>query len=165
MCTYVGRIKELLITAGGENIPPVIIENEMKAAMVALSNVMVVGDRQKFLAMFVSLKTEVNPESGEPTDVLAKDALYVGGQIGSSAKTVSEAINDPAWKKYIDEGMKKGNSKTTSNAQIIQKWKMLPVDFSEKAGDLTPTLKLKRNVVTKKLADAIAQLYAESGSD
>ena len=133
--------------------------------MVALSNVMVVGDRQKFLAMFVSLKTEVNAESGEPTDVLAKDALYIGTQIGSNAKTVTEALTDPLWKKYIDDGMKKGNSKTTSNAQIIQKWKMLTVDFSEKAGDLTPTLKLKRNVVTKKLANEIAQIYAESGSD
>ena len=51
-----GRIKELIITAGGENVPPVLIENEMKAAMVALSNVMVIGDKRKYLAMLVSLK-------------------------------------------------------------------------------------------------------------
>ena len=51
-----GRIKELIITAGGENIPPVLIENEMKAAMVAISNVVVVGDKRKYLAMMVSLK-------------------------------------------------------------------------------------------------------------
>jgi long-chain-fatty-acid--CoA ligase ACSBG len=78
-----GRIKELIITAGGENIPPgmspfaayqyisllyiyiyiaslVLIENEMKAAMPALSNCMVVGDRQKYLAMLVSLKCKVD---------------------------------------------------------------------------------------------------------
>lgn len=54
-----GRIKELIITAGGENVPPVLIENEMKAAMVPVSNVMVIGDRRKFLSMLVSLKTEV----------------------------------------------------------------------------------------------------------
>ena len=160
MCSA-GRIKELIITAGGENVPPVLIENQMKAAMLALSNCMVVGDRQKYLAMFISLKTDVNPETGEPTDVLAKDTLFVGKEIGSSATTVSEAMNDPAWKKYFDAGMKTGNSTTTSNAQIVQKWRLLPVDFSEKQGDLTPTLKLKRNVVTKKLADAIEELYSE----
>jgi long-chain-fatty-acid--CoA ligase ACSBG len=141
-------------------VPPVLIENQMKAAMVALSNCMVVGDRQKFLAMFISLKTEVNPDTGEPTDVLAKDALFVGNEIGSAATTVTEARDDPKWSKYFDEGMKAGNSKTTSNAQIVQKWKLLAVDFSEKQGDLTPTLKLKRNVVTKKLADDIEALYA-----
>jgi len=51
-----GRIKELIITAGGENVPPVLIENEMKAQMLAISNVMVIGDKKKFLTMLVSLK-------------------------------------------------------------------------------------------------------------
>lgn len=159
-----GRIKELIITAGGENIPPVLIENEMKAEMVALSNVLVVGDRRKFLAMLVSLKCEVDRETGEPTDTLAPDALFVGSQIGSTAKTMTEASNDPLWVKYITDGMKAANKKTTSNAQIVQKWKMLPKDFSEKAGELTPTLKLKRNVVTAKYEDIINTLY-EGGDD
>jgi long-chain-fatty-acid--CoA ligase ACSBG len=135
----------------------------MKAAMVALSNCMVVGDRRKFLTMLVSLKCEVNPETAEPTDRLAADALFVGHQIGSSAKTMSEAAKCPKWKKYIDNGMKEGNSKTTSNAQIVQKWVMLPVDFSEKAGDLTPTLKLKRNVVSDKYAQLIDAMYSGAG--
>jgi long-chain-fatty-acid--CoA ligase ACSBG len=54
-----GRIKELIITAGGENIPPVLIENEMKAQMVALSNVMVIGDQKKYLTMLLSLKVYI----------------------------------------------------------------------------------------------------------
>mmetsp|Transcript_27277 Transcript_27277/g.27510 ORF Transcript_27277/g.27510 Transcript_27277/m.27510 type:complete len:663 (-) Transcript_27277:375-2363(-) len=156
-----GRIKELIITAGGENIPPVLIENEMKAACVAISNCMVVGDKRKYLAMLVSLKCEVNAEDGSPTNMLAADSLFIGKEIGSSAKTVEEAMSDPLWKKCLDDTMKKGNSKTTSNAQVVQKWKMLPVDFSEKAGDLTPTLKLKRNVVTKKYAAVIDSIYGE----
>ena len=55
--------------------------------------------------------------------------------------------------------MKQANGMTTSNAQVVQKWKMLPVDFSEKEGDLTPTLKLKRNVVSEKYADFIDSIY------
>jgi long-chain-fatty-acid--CoA ligase ACSBG len=133
----------------------------MKGAMVALSNVMVIGDKRKFLSMVVSLKVEADKESGAPTDVLAADSLFVGKQIGSTAKTVTEAKVDPLWKSYIDQGMKVANSKTTSAAQIVQKWVMLPVDFSEKAGELTPTLKLKRNVVTEKYAALIDSIYAE----
>jgi len=156
-----GRIKELIITAGGENIPPVLIENEMKSAMPALSNVIVIGDRRKYLAMLLSLKVEIDPESQLPTDRLAADSLFVGHQIGSSATSYSKAMADPVWRDYINKGMKTANSKTTSNAQIIQKWRWLPVDFSEKEGDLTPTLKLKRKVVTEKYFELIESIYAE----
>jgi long-chain-fatty-acid--CoA ligase ACSBG len=112
-----GRIKELIITAGGENIPPVLIENEMKAAMLALSNVMVIGDKRKFLSMLVSLKVDVDGETGVPTNKLATDSLFVGGQIGSSATTTEEAAKCPKWEKYINDGMKAANAKTTSNVR------------------------------------------------
>jgi long-chain-fatty-acid--CoA ligase ACSBG len=157
-----GRIKELIITAGGENIPPVLIENEMKAAMLAISNVMVIGDRRKYLSMLVCLKCEPDKTTGRPTDILAADSLFVGGQIGSDAKTLSEATVDPLWIKYINDGIKVANKKTTSNAQVVQKYKMLPVDFSEQDGDLTPTMKLKRNVVSEKYADLIDSIYDDS---
>ena len=57
--------------------------------------------------------------------------------------------------------MKAANKKTTSNAQIVQKWKLLPCDFSEKTGELTPTMKLKRSVVAEKYSALIEILYAE----
>jgi long-chain-fatty-acid--CoA ligase ACSBG len=156
-----GRIKELLITAGGENIPPVLIENEMKAAMPAISNVIVIGDRRKYLAMLVSLKVEIDNESQLPTDRLAAESLFVGNQIGSTATSYSMAKKDAVWREYINKGMKTANSKVTSNAQLIQKWRWLPTDFSEKEGDLTPTLKLKRKVVTEKYHELIENIYAE----
>jgi long-chain-fatty-acid--CoA ligase ACSBG len=155
-----GRIKELIITAGGENIPPVLIEEEMKSAMLAISNVMVVGDRRKFLTMLVSLKTVIIPETQEFTDELAADALYEGKRIGSSATTRTEAAADPLWKKYFEDGIKAANKKTTSNAQIVQKYALLPTDLSEKQGDLTPTLKLKRSVVAEKYSALIEEMYA-----
>lgn len=161
-----GRIKELLITAGGENVPPVLIENEIKAAMpLAVSNAMVVGDRRKYLACLISLKVVMDVESATPTDALAADSLFVGNQIGSTATLYSQAIKDPVWIEYINKGIKAANSKSTSNAQNIQKWRWLPEDFSEKAGDLTPTLKLKRKVVTEKYKDLIDSIYAEDGAE
>ena len=156
-----GRIKELIITAGGENVPPVLIENEMKAAMNAISNCMVIGDKRKFLTILISLKTDVDKDTGIPNDKLGADSLNVCKQIGSSAKTVAEAKADPKWKKYIEDGIKVANSKTTSNAQIVQKYELLPTDFSEKGGELTPTLKLKRNVAADKYKELIESMYKE----
>lgn len=157
-----GRIKELIITAGGENVPPVLIENEMKAAMPAVSNCMVIGDKKKFLSLLVSLKVDVDLETQTPTEALSNDSLFVGESIGSKATTYSEAKADPLWNKYVDAGVQAGNSKTTSNAQKINKWAWLPIDFSEKAGDLTPTLKLKRSVVAAKYEDSvIREIYGE----
>jgi len=155
-----GRIKELIITAGGENIPPVLIENEITAAMVAISNAMVIGDKRKFLTVLLSLKCETDKETGGPTDILAEDALFIGRQIGSTAKTLGQAAVDPQWAKYINDGLKIANSKTASNAQVVQKWKLLPLDFSEKGGELTPTLKLKRSVAAEKYNDLIESMYA-----
>ena len=154
-----GRIKELIITAGGENVPPVLIEDQMKAANNAISNVMVVGDKKKFLGMLICLKVEVDKATGDPTNRLGADSLFLGNQIGSTATTLEEAAVDPKWVKYINDQMKVANSKTTSNAQIVQKWKMLPCDFTEKGGELTATQKLKRSVAAQKHAALIDAIY------
>jgi long-chain-fatty-acid--CoA ligase ACSBG len=138
----------------------VLIENEMKAAMPALSNCMVIGDRKKFLTMIISLKNEADKETGLPTDKLASDALHVSREIGSDALSMSAAAKCEKWKAYLDNGTKTANKKAASSAQNVQKWTMLPVDFSEKAGDLTPTQKLKRSVVTTKYTDLIESMYA-----
>lgn len=73
----------------------------------------------------------------------------------------SQAAKDPLWIKYLNDGMKEANKKTESNAQIVQKWKLLPCDFSEKTGELTPTMKLKRSVVVEKYHSLIESLYGE----
>lgn len=153
-----GRIKELIITAGGENIPPVLIENEIMSALPAVANCMVVGDKKKFLTVLLTMKAKLD-DQGNPTKELNKEALDIGKEIGSNASTTEQVASDPHWKKYFDEGLKKANSTATSNAQFVQKWSVLPLDFSEKGGELTPTLKLKRSVVAEKYADVIAAMY------
>ena len=154
-----GRIKELIITAGGENIPPVLIEDEMKSAMPALSNCMVIGDRKKYLTMLISLKTDLNYDTGLPTDNLSPLCLHISNNIGSTAKTTQEAIEDIKWQNYITTGVNNANNKATSRAQMIQKWTILPQEFSEKGGELTPTLKIKRNIINDKYADIINKMY------
>ena len=62
--------------------------------MVALSNCMVVGDQKKYLAMLLTLKVDVDKGTGEPSDALAEDSLFIGKSIGSSAKTATEVTYD-----------------------------------------------------------------------
>ena len=154
-----GRIKEIIITAGGENVPPVLIEDQLKAAMPALSNAMVIGDKRKFLSVLLCLQVELN-EDGVPSNKLTGHALEVSKEIGSSAMTTDQARDDPKWKEYLDKGVKTANSKATSRAQSVGKWSLLSTDFTEGGGELTPTLKLKRFATVDKYADAIEAIYA-----
>ncbi len=159
-----GRIKDLIITAGGENIPPTLIEIEMKLALPAVSNCVVIGDKRRYLVMLLTLKCEVDPESGEPTDKLSAEALSEGKSIGSNCTTVYEAALDKKWIAYINSGMRTANQHTTSRAQVVQKWCLLPRDLSERQGLLTPTLKIKRNVVSATYSDIIESMYAEDNT-
>jgi long-chain-fatty-acid--CoA ligase ACSBG len=157
-----GRLKEIIITAGGENIPPVIIEEQMKDAMPALSNCMVIGDKRKFLSMLCCLHVEINDDDGLPTNKLSDKSLDTSIDIGSNAKTTDEAKKCPKWKKYLDDGIKTANSKATSRAQQVAKWILLSSTFTEKSGELTPTLKLKRNVTMDIYSDIVESIYSNT---
>lgn len=162
-----GRIKELIITAGGENVPPVLIEDEIKLEIgKVVSNVMVVGDRRKFLTCLITLKTtpnaEVKPGDYPFTDNLAPSALEELQKFGSSAKTVEEAMKDEKVKEYINKGIERSNKRATSNAQRIGKFRIVPRDFTLEGGELTPSLKLKRRVVVQQYEKEIEELYAEA---
>jgi long-chain-fatty-acid--CoA ligase ACSBG len=154
-----GRIKELIITAGGENVPPVLIEDQFKLAIPALSNCMVIGDKRKFLTILLCLQVEID-EDGLATKKLAGRALDISKEIGSTATTTDEVMVDPLWKEYLDKGMKAANKAATSRAQNVGKWGLLATDFTEKGGELTPTLKLKRSVAAEIHNETIEALYA-----
>ncbi|XP_054467417.1 long-chain-fatty-acid--CoA ligase ACSBG2-like [Anoplopoma fimbria] len=156
-----GRIKELIITAGGENIPPVPIEDLVKAEVPIISNAMLLGDKLKFLSMLLTLKC-VADDNGEPTDELSPEALIFCQQHDVTATKVSEIIanKEPAIYKAIQEGMERVNARATSNAQKIQKYVILERDFSVDGGELGPTLKLRRPIVVKMYQEKINELYA-----
>ena len=113
-----GRIKELIITAGGENIPPVIIEEKIKDNTKALSNVIVIGDKRKFLIALYTLRVVMDGD-GKPTETLDPIALEVATDIGSTAKTVSEVKTCEKFKSYFDSTLAAANKQATSRAQNV----------------------------------------------
>ncbi|KAM9360185.1 long-chain-fatty-acid--CoA ligase ACSBG2-like [Symphorus nematophorus] len=156
-----GRIKELIITAGGENIPPVPIEDALKAEVPIISNAMLIGDKLKFLSMLLTLKCVVD-NNGDPTDELSPEALDFCQQHGVTATKVSEIVanKEPAIYKAIQEGVERINARATSNAQKVQKWVILERDFSVGGGELGPTMKLRRPIVVKMYQEKINEMYA-----
>jgi long-chain acyl-CoA synthetase len=142
--TIVGRKKEIIVTAGGKNVAPAILEDRLRAHPL-ISQAMCVGDQQPFIAALIT----IDPEAFEGWKQRnGKDA----------AATVAELADDPDLVSEIDLAVKEADE-AVSKAEAIRKFRILPVDFTEETGELTPTLKVKRKVVAEKFADEIAALY------
>ena len=144
--TITGRKKEILVTAGGKNVSPAQLEDHLRAHPL-ISQAIVVGDQQPFIGALVTIDAEAlpawNERNGKPADTAVADLL-------ADADLTAE----------IDEAIAEAN-KLVSHAEAIKKYRILPVDFSEETGELTPTMKLKRNVVYTTFADDIAKIYAK----
>jgi len=153
-----GRIKEMIITGGGENMAPVLLENELKEQLPALSNVMMVGDRQKYVIALMTIKLLPDGQGGF-TDQLDPMAAAVD----PACKTFKDTRKSKVWAEYIDKGVEAANAKAISRAQHTRRYCILPGDFSPvgEVPELTPTMKLKRDVVQKKYLDAIKKTYGE----
>ena len=154
-----GRLKELIVTAGGENISPVPIENKIMELCPIIANCVVIGDKRKFLSCLISLKTEVDPLTGEPTNKLLPLVVNTLKSHGGNATTTEEASSDEAVKQIIEEAIAGYNKVAVSRAQEIRKWHLMERDLSVGHGELTATLKLKRNVVHEHYAKEINSLY------
>jgi long-subunit acyl-CoA synthetase (AMP-forming) len=139
------RKKDLLITAGGENIAPQMIEGKLKN-IVWVSQAVVVGDRKPYLCALLS----IDPDKFD--EVLR--------QSGSTAETLEELAMCSKANSWLMQAVDEVN-KTLARVQTIKKIKILPRDLSIDDGDLTPTMKVKRKVVHTKYADDIAAMYAD----
>ena len=120
-----------------------------------------VGDRRKYNVMVLTVKTMLDPETGMSTGALTGDAARVDPSLTTSEQ-VAQAVTDKGsvWATYLQAGFDTLNSKhSVSNAQKIQKFVVVPGDFSEKGGELTATLKLKRSVTAEKYAQVIEGMY------
>ncbi|MGH3883107.1 MAG: AMP-dependent synthetase/ligase [Pseudonocardiaceae bacterium] len=140
-----GRKKELIVTAAGKNVSPAALEDRIRAHRL-ISQCMVVGDKQPFVAALITLDAEALPAWGAEH----------GKSAGVSA---TDLIDDEDLRAEVQGAVDAAN-KTVSKAETIRKFRILPVDFTEDGGQLTPTLKLKRAVVAKDFAADIDTLYS-----
>jgi long-chain acyl-CoA synthetase len=138
-----GRKKDIIITAGGKNITPANLENGLKQNRY-ISQAVVVGDRRPYLVALITI---------DP-DELAGFAQQHGLEPGEVAE--SDAMREEV-QRVVDEV----NSKV-GRVEQIKKFKILPEDLSQATGELTPTLKVKRNVVNEKFAGEVERLYSGS---
>lgn len=144
--TIIGRKKEIIVTAGGKNVAPALLEDKLRAHPL-ISQAMCVGDQQPFIAALITIDPEAFPGWKERN---GKDPNA----------TVADLTEDPDLVAEIDLAVKEADQ-AVSKAEAIRKFRILPVDFTEDTGELTPTLKVKRKVVAEKFAADIEALYAK----
>ncbi|EME21691.1 AMP-dependent synthetase/ligase [Rhodococcus triatomae] len=140
-----GRKKEIIVTAGGKNVAPAVLEDNLRAHPL-ISQALVVGDQKPFIAALVTIDPEAWPgwleRNGKATDATIESLL-------ADVDLISE----------IDEAIAEAN-KLVSAAESIKKYRILPLDFTEETGELTPTLKLKRNIIVQNHGAAIEAIYS-----
>jgi long-chain acyl-CoA synthetase len=145
-----GRKKELIVTAGGKNVAPAVLEDRVRAHWL-VSQCLVVGDQKPFIAALVTIDPEAFPtwleKNGKPADT-----------------KLSDVVNDDDLRAEIQTAIDDAN-KAVSKAESIRKFVILGEDWTEAGGQLTPSLKLKRNVVVKEAATEIDGLYSGAKSD
>lgn len=153
-----GRAKELLVTSGGENVAPLLIEDALKERLPCVSNVVVIGNGRKFLTCLVTLKSDwrgLESESVAPTTGLHPLTAKFVADCGSSARTTQEAARCPRVLEAIAQGVAWVNVRAVSRASRVGRVTLLPEDFSMAGGEVTATMKLKRNVIEAKHAAVI----------
>lgn len=139
-----GRKKEILVTAGGKNVAPAVIEDRIRAhALVA--ECMVVGDGRPFVGALVTIDEEF----------LGRWVSDHGKPTGSTAASLRDDVDLLA---EVQQAVDDGNA-AVSKAESVRKFRILSSQFTEEAGHITPSLKLKRNVVAKDFADEVEAIY------
>ncbi|MCJ0903789.1 long-chain fatty acid--CoA ligase [Rhodococcus sp. ARC_M6] len=144
--TITGRKKEIIVTAGGKNVSPAQLEDSLRAHPL-ISQAIVVGDQKPFIGALITIDAEAlpawNERNNKAVGTTAADLVTDGDLVGE----IQDAIDE--------------TNKLVSHAEAIKKFKILPIDFSEDTGELTPTMKLKRNVVHASFATEIDMIYAK----
>jgi long-chain acyl-CoA synthetase len=145
--TVTGRKKEIIVTAGGKNVAPAGLEDPIRANSL-VSQVVVVGDQKPFISALITLDAEMLPawlkNNGENPELTPEQAC-------TNAKVVAE----------VQKAVDAANARV-SRAESIRKFVILPDDFTEASGHLTPKMSIKRGPIVKDYADVIEGLYASN---
>ncbi len=142
-----GRMKDIIITAAGKNVAPAVLEDRLRAHWL-ISECLVVGDAKPYIAALVA---------GDPETF----AQWKADNGKPETATVSDLRDDPGLRAEIQAAIDDANQ-AVSQAEAIKKFAILDQDFTEAAGQLTPTLKVRRHIITEQYAAEIAALYGDS---
>lgn len=137
-----GRKKEILVTAGGKNVAPAMLEDRVRAHPL-VSQCMVVGEGRPFVAALVTLD---------------RDALPAWVAAHHTSPAVADLVHEPHMLAEVQSAVDEANA-AVSRAEAIRTFAILTSDWSEQSGELTPTLKLRRGVVMQRYADDVDALY------
>jgi long-chain acyl-CoA synthetase len=142
--SIVGRKKELIVTAGGKNVAPAVLEDRLRSHPL-ISQCMVVGDNKPFIAALIT----IDPDAIKPWAVANK----------KEGASIADLAKDPTLQAVIQTAVDETN-KAVSRAESIRKFTILPVDFTIPGGQLTAKLSVKRHVVSQQFAREIDELFA-----
>ena len=141
-----GRKKEIIVTAGGKNVAPAMLEDSIRSASI-VSQCIVVGEGRKFIGALVTVDEEALP-------------AWLAKHHKSADTTPEQLREDPELLADIQAAVDTANTHV-SHAEAIKKFRVVPSDFTEESGHLTPSLKIKRAVILKDYADEVDALYAD----
>ncbi|HEY8754551.1 MAG TPA: AMP-dependent synthetase/ligase, partial [Arthrobacter sp.] len=139
-----GRKKEIIVTAGGKNVVPALLEDQIRADAL-VSQVLVVGDNRPFIGALVTLDQEALP-----------GWLQRHGLPGNT--TPGEAVDNPVVKAAVQDLITRANA-SVSQAEAIKSFRIVASDFTEASGHLTPSMKVKRAQVMKDFETVIEEMY------
>jgi long-chain acyl-CoA synthetase len=140
-----GRKKELIVTAGGKNVAPAVLEDRLRAHPL-VSQCVVVGDNKPFIGALVTIDAEAFPAwkktAGKP-----------------ESATIADLVDDAELRGAIQGAVDEAN-KAVSKAEAIKSFRILPADFTEESGHMTPSLKIKRSIVMNDFASDVEAIYS-----
>jgi long-chain acyl-CoA synthetase len=142
-----GRKKEMIVTAGGKNVAPAVLEDPIRANPI-IGQVIVVGDQRPFIGALVTLDEEMLP-------------VWLNNNGEDATMSLEEAAKNPKVLAEIQGAIDRANA-NVSRAESIRKWQILPHDLTEASGHLTPKLSIKRNVILEDFAGTIDALYDDA---
>jgi long-chain acyl-CoA synthetase len=140
-----GRKKEIIVTAGGKNVIPALLEDQIRADAL-VSQVLVVGDNRPFIGALVTLDQEALPGWLQRHNLPADTSI-------------ADAANNPVVKAAVQDLITAANT-SVSQAEAIKSFRIVPADFTEASGHLTPSMKVKRAQVMKDFETVIEEMYA-----
>ena len=140
-----GRKKEIIVTAGGKNVAPAVLEDRLRAHPL-ISQCMVVGDEKPYIGCLITL----DPEAVGP---------WLKARGRAEGTPVVDLVDDEELRAELQKAVDEAN-RAVSQAEAIRRFSVLPVDWTEENGQLTPSMKLKRNVVMAEFGSAVEDLYA-----